>query len=112
MKLKKTMLIKLSLLGFLFAFLLIYFIEDNIEINLISVSQLDNSYLNKYVKISGEVISVRNSETSTFIVIEDRNFKINGILFDSVKIDNGEYIFEGKVTKYNDELEIIIEKYY
>ncbi len=113
MKIKKTILIKISLIGFLLIFLLIYFIEENTVILLTKISEIDNTYINKYVKITGNIVKLKNSNSSTFITIKNNENYLKGIIFEKIKLKKEKkYIFEGKISKYNNELEIIINEYY
>lgn len=112
MSFKKNTLIKISLLGFLFCFLAIYFIEDKVQLEVMPISQMDNSYINKYVKIQGDVVKVSNSESTTYLTIKEVNDSINGVIFDKINVSKERYFFEGKIVRYNDGLEIIVEKYY
>lgn len=98
-------------MGFLLVFLIFYFFEINLDLKPTSINEIGN-YVNKHIKIDGEIISIRKTNSTTFVKIINNGTELNGVIFDVVNIEKRDYVFEGKISIYNGELELIIDKFY
>ncbi len=109
---KKTSLIKISLILFLIIFGIVYFVEESYELEKMNISQIDDTFYNNYVKIYAKVITIRNFNETIFLILKDETKEIPAIIFEKVEIEkNQNYYFEGKITKYNGDLELIVERF-
>lgn len=102
---------------FIFLFIVIFYVENSYELQTTNISQIDTTYLNKIVKIEGKVLIDTKFNKTLFLEIEDINLeksRINGIVFNSdFRINRTKiYFFEGKITLYKKEPEIIVEKFW
>ncbi len=111
MKLKEYNIIKFCLILFLILFLCIYFIELHFELETIKIKNISTKDIGKTLKIKGKIIELNNFKNTTFIKIKDNSSIIKGILFDKIILDKKiNYEFIGKVSIYENELELIIKK--
>lgn len=112
-KLDEYKLIKISLCSFLILFVVIFGLEMSFEKKLTEISQIDMSYIDKKVMVYAYAKDVNSFSNHTFFLISDNNEKtISGIVFycNSCVEENTFYVFEGKITLYNGELDLIVEK--
>ncbi len=113
MKITQIQLIKISISLFLLLFLLIYYLDENLEIQKTNIEEINKKNLNQKIKIVGNVSDIKYIKNHIFLNIKSNNSSIKGIIFNSEKIIiEKEYHIEGKITIYKEELEIIIEKMY
>lgn len=112
MELKKYQIIKIVLIIFILSFTTIYYIEKNHKLELISISKINSNYLEKNVKIEGKIIKQTLNKNTLFLTIQDNTAQINIIAFqiNQTLNKNQTYTIEGKVTKYQNKLEIIANK--
>lgn len=112
MQLKKIHIIKICLIGFLITFTLIYLIELNNKQEIISISKIDSSYIEKNIKIEGIITKETLINNTLFLTIKDNSSHINIIVFKTNQTLNKNYKYqiEGKITTYNNELEIIANR--
>lgn len=110
---KEKNMLKFCLIGFLLIFLVLIFLENNYEIPEYEVSKVGIEQLNNYVKIVGVVKKQSLSEKGNlFVTVCDENNSsscIKVILFDfGSKLEFGSrYVFDGKVSYFNSEVEIL-----
>ncbi len=98
-----------SLLGI---FLLIIFC-NNYELKEMDISSIDESYIDQKVKISGTIKNLFETKGLYIFDIEKDSESMKAILFKDNKTilrDNLDIILEGKITEYEDELEIISQR--
>lgn len=112
MELKKYQIIKICLIGFLITFSLIYLIEKSHKIKTIVISEINQNHIEKNVKIEGKITKQTLNKNTLFLTIKDNTSQINIIAFkiNQTLNKNQTYTIEGKVTNYNNELEIIANK--
>jgi hypothetical protein len=113
--------IKICIISFLMIFSFMYYFEKSFIISETEISNLDISKINQFVKVSG-VIESQNLYNENLFVNLCSDFNKNNInkkiscikliLFDiESKLDqNFKYEVIGKVTYYNNNLEIIVRK--
>lgn len=113
-KLDNTHLIKISLLGFLICFAIVYYVEINFTPPLINIENITSSDLNHHITIRGEIITQRISSNTLFVKVKDETGIIDVILFKSNHTleKNKEYIIEGKVGYYKDNFQLIAKNIY
>ncbi len=107
----KKLLLNISYL-LAFTGLSVLFIINKISvIEKLDINKIDNGYLDKTVKISGIITSVKSFDTVSFLTIKDNTGSISVTFFKSGIIFNINdlIIIEGKVTKYNKKLEILAD---
>jgi DNA/RNA endonuclease YhcR with UshA esterase domain len=109
---QENTLLKSAIITIIIGLTFLFFYSQNI--NLRSVENFDNAFLNEHVKIQGKIESVRITEKATFLKIygsQTDNFDV--ILFPEkeVKFIEGDNIeITGKVTEYNGKKEIIADE--
>ena len=105
-------LIKISLLGFLICFIIIYYIENNFDLETRTIDSISLGELDRNVKVEGIIISSRVKNNNVFFEIKDGDSSIKGVMFNNnaslQKYAN--YTVEGVVKSYKGELEIIVHK--
>ncbi len=99
------------MVGFLIMFLIVLFLDINIELDVTPVADLKIADINKHKAIVGEVLNVNNLEKVTIFDIKDESGYLKVIFFDSKILpeENKIYRVEGKVSVYKNELELIGE---
>ena len=112
MELKKTHIIKICLIGFLLSFITIYLIEKNYKLEIIEISKIDSSLIEKNVKIEGKIITQTLNKNTLVFTIKDNSSQIDIIAFKTNQTldKNKIYYIEGKVTTYNKKIEMIANK--
>lgn len=112
MKLSNHILIKSTLILFVSLFIVLFYLDSVYVMPLVKISDIDESYLNKKVKIEGRISQQNSYKNMLFLEIYDDSSEILGMIFESDFLLNksSNYIFKGKVTTYDKKLEIIIEK--
>lgn len=112
MELKKIQIIKICIIGFLITFTLIYLIEKNHIKETILISEINQNYIEKNVKIEGKITKQTLNKNTLFLTLKDNSSQINIIAFKTNQTlnKNQKYTIEGKVTNYNKKLEIIANK--
>lgn len=107
---KKT--IKISLLGFLLFYMILLILDNSFELEMRSIQSLSLDDLNKNVKVQGELEEQRLINENLFLQIREKNRSLKVIAFDiGRELEIGKnYIVEGKITMYKQELEIIAKK--
>jgi RecJ-like exonuclease len=102
-----TIAFVVSFIGVLFLFILCSFIE----IDLTLISDIDGSFLDKKVRVEGEVKSVKESSSMTMFNVEDKSGEIKVVVFSDEYIDlSGFVVVEGKIMEYEGEYEINAER--
>lgn len=112
MQLNNRELIKISIVGFLLLFITIYYLDQNYELERTYISKLSLKNINDVVRVEGKIRKQSLMNETLFLEIFDPTGKINGVIFDAKeKFDSDlDYIFEGKVTLYNKNIELIIKE--
>lgn len=102
---------KICLIISLIGILLLLFIINTIESQTIEIPSINSSHLNKEVKIQGKITNIKNYENDfTTFYIENNYSKIQGICnCPTIKEKNFTEI-TGKITKYNNKLQIQVKK--
>ena len=100
----------LSLLGIL----LLVFLSSHLTPKEYSIINITERNIDNYVTLKGQISNIKNFQESEFYIltIEDNTGKITGTLNSRNFTINKtrEYIITGKITKYENETQINIEK--
>lgn len=101
---------KVSLIVFLFSFILIIYLDFEYIPTKVELKDISISDINKFVRFDGDIIEVSDLETITIIKIRNNNYTIEGIIFENeTKIEIREKVeFIGKVGIYKNKPQIII----
>ncbi len=112
MYLSDNRLIKISLVGFLVCFMLLFYLDYTYELDVSNIEDIDLSSINAYVKIDAKIISQSLINKNIFLEIKDNTGKIKAMSFDTnFKLDETKkYYIVGKVSLYKGELELIIDE--
>jgi hypothetical protein len=114
MKLSHRSLIKITLITFLTLFTILHIIETKQELSKTSIDNLSIKDINKHKKIEAIIIKQKAIKNNNFLTLKSptTNKTINAIIFDNNKTLSKKqtYEIEGKITLYNQEIEIIINQ--
>ena len=98
----------------LFGILLLIFLSSHLALKEYNIINITEKNIDNYVAISGQISNIRNFEESEFYIltISDSTGKITGTLNSKNLTINKtlEYLITGKITKYENETQINIEK--
>ncbi len=96
-----------SLLGTL----LLLFLSNNLEPKLSEINDIKISNIDNFVKINGEIASIKEFESTMIINVKDDSDKINVVLFEKAQLSNGMQVeIIGKVSEFNNEVQINAER--
>ncbi|MCA9497140.1 MAG: OB-fold nucleic acid binding domain-containing protein [Nanoarchaeota archaeon] len=112
LNLGNIILIKISLIGFLFSFCILFFLEEKIETKVINISDISLKDIEKNVVIIGNFKNVRVNFETMFGEFYDETGKLKVVAFkfdeEIIKISKyDKYKLLGKIKYYENELEII-----
>lgn len=104
---KEKSILKLAFIITILGIAVLYIMTETIEIESLKDPYTD---LGKYVKISGIVTKVSQTEKTTFIEItEPRKMKV--IFFKNISLEKGDLIeAQGNIEMYNDEFELVADR--
>ncbi|MBU2496727.1 MAG: hypothetical protein KJ767_01565 [Nanoarchaeota archaeon] len=112
---KTQTLLKVSLVTSFIGLLFLFFLSENIEPKLIPISEINQKMFDEYVKISGKITSVRETDGLYILTIQDSSSEIEGIIYkQNNKIqfpENENMEIIGKVSEYRGQLQIEISEY-
>ena len=106
-------LFKISLIISCIGTFIIILLSEYSEVELTKIQDLDKDKLETMVKISGTVVSIRETPGLYILKIKDSSASIPAIVFkeEILELKIGEDIeLIGKLTEYKNEFEIIAEK--
>lgn len=101
--------LSISLIGILILF--IY--TGSLSLDIKDISLINKEDLNKFVKVNGQVTSIRDLPGILILSLKDKTSQIKVIIFkeDELKIKKNDILeIEGIVKEYKEELEIQAEK--
>ena len=108
---------KILLVASLIGILLLLFIVSKSEPQLTPIKNITESFLDKTVKIEGNIIKTRDYNNSTFHVLTFRDYSgqieviFNSKQSEKLSINSSlNYSTIGKISKYNETLQIIASK--
>lgn len=110
MKLEKNKIKKICLIGYLLLFFLLFQMDKNYKLKAIKIEDINSKHMNKNIKIIGEINKIKQIRDNQFIEIKNKESILKGIIFNSNKTleINKKYIFNGKISKYQNNFEILI----
>jgi aspartyl/asparaginyl-tRNA synthetase len=106
-------LLKITLLISLGGIFLLILLMNALKLELVQISSLNDSQLNKNVKISGQIMTIKTFEESNFQIIDigDKTGIIQGILDKPINLSkNQTVVIEGTLQKYKKQLQIQVDK--
>jgi len=104
-------LFKISLAFSILGILLLLFLSNILEPKQINIGEIDNSRLNKKVKVSGEIFKIQDKQDFKILSIKDSTGKID-VLYncgDNLK-QSLNITIVGKVQEYREYLQISADK--
>ena len=108
------MLLKIALITALLGTVLLFFLSQSLEPQLIEIKDINIRMLDQYVKIQGNITSLEEKNSLTLLKIKDDSGEITGVLYEKEEIEikkgkKGQVII-GKVIEYHGKLEIEVSK--
>ncbi len=108
-----TTLVKIAVFCSLVGILILYAITTQIEPAQVPISKINESYVGKFVRISGRVTRVREFKKSELIEIENNGriyiYALKSIIPDEIK--KGQLLMvSGQVQEYKGNIEIVPKK--
>ncbi len=105
------LLIKIAILCSVIGILGLFFISENLQLDIIQIENIDESFIGKNVNINAKINKITYSSGLTILDIEDETGNIKAIAYDTLQVDKDNRInIQGKIQEYENELEVIIEK--
>jgi len=104
-------LIKYSLITFLLFISIVFIIDYNHKVPTSKIEELGLKDLNKYISVESKTLKQNLINNKTlFLTIGNKNKTIPAIFFNTNKTLNpkSSYIFTGKITLYQKEIELIL----
>lgn len=107
---------KISLVTTVIGLIGIVLLSGYVNPETVTINQIDKSKIDNQVELDATVISVTQTRTNTQIIkLGDETGTINLIIFSSVdlktKLSKNQHVrVIGKVTQYNNDLELILEE--
>ena len=100
-------LLKISFIGAIVGIILLFIISENISINKISIDRIDESYIGRSVRFSGDVTKISSSEKFSSVEVDG---KILVVLFGKADLAKGDKIeVIGKVDEYKNKIEVVAD---
>jgi len=108
---QKTILV-ISLITALAGITVLYFLSGELEPDAMAIEKITGEDMGEIAKITGEIKSIRNSNSSTFITIEQpADITIIAIGKSNLSLKSGDTVeILGAVDEYNDEPQIIAKR--
>ncbi|MAG52735.1 MAG: hypothetical protein CMH62_02115 [Nanoarchaeota archaeon] len=110
---KNSNLLKLSLAISLLGLFTLLLILEYSEIPFYEIEEIEESQIETRVKVQGSIASIKETPGLYILKIKDQTGIITAIVFKEKIIDiqkNSEVEVEGIIQKYQEEIEIIIDK--
>jgi len=103
-------LTKLALITFLIGLIALFFLSSSLEPKQVRISEISGKMMDNYVKISGEVVKIKQFDTLTSLTISDDTDNIT-VICPKTNISKDSFVeVIGKVKEYKGILEIEAEK--
>ncbi|MDP2908817.1 MAG: OB-fold nucleic acid binding domain-containing protein [Nanoarchaeota archaeon] len=105
---EKTLL-KIALICSIVGIFIVLIFADRLEPPLVKVSDISSSLVEKDVRISGEIVSVRSASSATIFDVKEDGSVVKVVAFDNkgVILGKGSLVeVTGKVTEYKGSLEL------
>ena len=109
---EKTLL-RIALITSLFGILILLIILDKIDVSDSNIDAINETFLDRHVKIKGEIIGIAETPGLYIINIKDDTGSMGVIVFkeDKLELEKGNIVeIEGQVTEYQGKMEIIAKK--
>jgi len=103
-------LLKVALASAIIGTALLIFLSAKLEPPLISISEIDVRKIDNFVKISGKITDVKDTQSLIIFDVEDESGRIKVILYknkETINLNKGMKVeIIGKVKEYEGEIEI------
>lgn len=104
-----SLLLKISLITSIIGLILLFYLAENLEPKLIEIKEIDERLFEEYVKISGEISKVRETEGLYILTVNDGE-EIDVIIFKNKEklsfTKNSRVEVIGKVSEFRGKLQI------
>lgn len=102
---------KISLIISFLGIILLAIISQSLEPKEIKISEISNKVLEGYVKVGGNITSIKSLDNMQIFKIQDETESINAVLYEKTNLSSGINVeIIGKVIRYKGTLEIEIQK--
>lgn len=102
---------KFSLILSVIGVIILVFLSQNLEPKQKKISEINSKMLEGYVKINGNLASIKNLDGMQILKVEDDTGSISVVVFEKTNLSTGMQIeVIGKVTRYRGSLEIEAQK--
>lgn len=104
-------LFKISLIVSMIGILILLFLSNFLEPKSISISEIDDSMINKKVKVQGEILKITDKKSFLIISLEDKTGKIDVLCECKNNFQNNQKIsVYGTIKEYQKSLQIQADK--
>lgn len=111
---KEKTLLRIALMCMITGMMGLFFISENIEIDSLDLSRIDETKTGEYVKFIGRIEGVNQAEKVMFLEVGQEKIEtVSVILFldSGLPLEKGDYVeIEGEIDEYDGEKEIIANK--
>lgn len=107
---QEKLLLKISLIASVIGLIGLFFISSNSELNVISISNINENLIDKEIRIIGTIKYYKDSPSLKILKVEDNTGSISIIVFKNEESNLKTKLkveITGTVRKYKSELEII-----
>lgn len=102
---------KIAFITAILGIIVLFFLSENLEPQLITINKLTIKDIDNYVKIQGNITYIKQYESSTLLKIDDGTEKIYAVFYGKMNLTKDiPVVITGKVTEYKGILEIEISK--
>ncbi len=106
------LLTKICIISSIIGIILLVLVSNKLDIPSSNISSIDKADLNKQVKIKGYIKKITNKESLSILEIEDKTSSITVVMFkpEKISLEKNSFVeIYGKVSVYNEQLQIIAE---
>jgi RecJ-like exonuclease len=101
---------KISLIISLTGILILLLIINSTELETTKISSINDNFLNKNIKIIGQITNIKNYDNFATLTIKDSTGQIQGICNCNLNQTDKTFEITGRVSTYNNQLQINIDK--
>ena len=109
---EESTLLKIATLSALIGIMILAFISNNTNLEYNDISSIDDSKIDKKVKVKGTLTNFISTEKAKILEIQDETGSIKAVIFQEEELNikiNDLIELSGKVTIYQNSLEIIVD---
>lgn len=102
---------KISLIISFLGIIILAVISQSLEPKEMKISEISSKVLEGYVKVKGNLTSIKEFENMEIFKIQDETESISAVLYEKINLSSGINVeIIGKVVRYKGELEIEVQK--